>query len=255
MDELQAKIQQISDTICQRDHMVSMLVTEEDQLKTTEAVTRQALEQLPSRPSEAPQYDLPTFPEKTGVIMEDALCNNMGVVYLNQMDGISGQLFPFLIALQDQYLLPSLRYTGQAYSTEFGFADSLEQIYVYTYADQKAAATVDVFLGMVDALEQMELTQEELDGYIISAYSVATMPSTETQDAIDAMTDDLRGFDVARMYQWMEELKTTTMADQQKAVDMLRTVMEQMKMVTTGNGNTLSADADYYDEVYDYRRS
>lgn len=81
------------------------------------------------------------------------------------------------------------------------------------------------------------------------------MPSTETQDAIDAMTDDLRGFDVARMYQWMEELKTTTMADQQKAVDMLRTVMEQMKMVTTGNGNTLSADADYYDEVYDYRRS
>lgn len=200
-------------------------------------------------------YDLPTFPEKTGVIMEDALCNNMGVVYLNQMDGISGQLFPFLIALQDQYLLPSLRYTGQAYSTEFGFADSLEQIYVYTYADQKAAATVDVFLGMVDALEQMELTQEELDGYIISAYSVATMPSTETQDAIDAMTDDLRGFDVARMYQWMEELKTTTMADQQKAVDMLRTVMEQMKMVTTGNGNTLSADADYYDEVYDYRRS
>lgn len=54
IEELQAKIKQISDTICQRVHMVSMLVTEEDQLKTTRTVTRQVLEQLPSRTSEEP---------------------------------------------------------------------------------------------------------------------------------------------------------------------------------------------------------
>lgn len=255
MEELQAKIKQISDAVCQRDHMVSMLVTEPDQLKATEAVTRKVLEQLPSRPAEAPEYDLPTFPEKTGVILEDSLCTSMGVVYLEQMDDISGQMFPFLIALQDQYLLPELRYTGQAYSTEFSFSDSMEQIYAYSYADQKAAATVDVFLGMADALDQMELTQEELDGYIINAYSIATMPSTRTQDAIDAMTDDLRGFDVERMYRWKEQIKTTTVEDQQKAVEMLRSVMDEMKMVTTGNSNILNADADYYDKVYDYRRS
>lgn len=253
--ELQAKLKQISDTVCQRDHMVSMLVTEEEKLETAETATRKILEQLPSRPYETPQYDLPGFPEKTGVILEDSLCTSVGKVYLNQMDGISGQLFPFLVALQDQYLLPELRYTGQTYSTEFSFSDSLEQIYVYSYADQKAAATLDVFLGMADALEQMELTQEELDGYIINAYSIVTMPSTETQAAIDAMTDDLRGFDVERMYQWIQQIKTATVDGQQEAVNMLRSLLGRMKMVTAGNSAILTADADYYDAVYDYRCS
>ena len=114
---------------------------------------------------------------------------------------------------------------------------------------------MDVFLGLADALEQMELTQEELDGYIINAYSVATMPSTKTQDVIDAMTDDLRGFDVERMHQWMRQLKETTVADQQKAVAMMRALLGEMKMVTAGNSTILSTDADYYDEIYDYRCS
>lgn len=255
MGELQAKIKQISDTVCQRDHMVSMLVTEEEKLETAATATRKVLEQLPSRPSEAPRYDLPSFPEKTGVILEDSLCTSVGKVYLNNMDDISGVVFPFLVALQDQYLLPELRYTGQAYSTEFSFFDSLEQVYVYSYADQKAAATVDVFLGMADALEQLDLTQEELDGYIINAYSVVTMPETETQNAIDAMIDDLCGFDAERMYQWIQQIKTTTVDDQQEAVNMLRSLLGQMKIVTAGNRSILSADSDYYDAVYDYRCS
>lgn len=253
MEELQTKIKQISDTVCQRDHMVSMLVTEEEKLETAETATRKVLKQLPARSAEPPQYDLPTFPKKTGVILEDSLCTSMGKVYLNQMDGISGQLFPFLVALQDKYLLPELRYTGQAYSTEFSFSDTLEQVYVYSYADQKAAATVDVFLTMANALEKMELTQEELDGYIIYAYSIVTMPATETQNAINAMTDDLRGFDGKRMYQWIQQIKSTTVDDQQEAVNMLRALLDQMKMVTVGNSAILNADANYYDEVYDYR--
>lgn len=255
MEELKAKIKQISDAVCQRDHMVSMLVADGEELESAETATRNTLEQLPSQPSEAPQYDLLGFPEKTGVISEDSLCVSMGKVYFNQVGNISGKLFPFLTALEDQYLLPELRYTGQAYSTGIYFSAAQGNAYVYSYADQEAAATVDTFLGMADALEEMELTQEELDGYIINAYSAVTLPQTKTQDAIDAMMDDLIGFDVDQMYQWIRQIKTVTLDDQQEAVTMLRALLDQMKMVTVGNSAILSEDADYYDAMYDFRCS
>ena len=154
MEALQAKLKQISDTVCQRDHMVSMLVAEKGQLEAAESATRKVLEQLPSVPSEAPRYDLPAFPQKTGIILEDTLCTSMGKAYLDGTEEIFGQLFPYLVAVQDQYLLPELRYTGQAYYAEFGFSSTLDQIYVYSYADQKAAATVAAFQKMADALNR-----------------------------------------------------------------------------------------------------
>lgn len=99
----------------------------------------------------------------------------------------------------------------------------------------------------------MDLTQEELNGYIVNAYGIATTPSTETQAAIDGMMDDLRGFDAERTYQWIEQIKATTLEDQQRAADMLRSLLGQMKMVTAGNSAILNADAGGYDALYDYR--
>lgn len=254
LTELQDKLKQIGDTLCQRDHMISMLVTDEESMESTKAATRKVLEALPSRPMTAPHYDLPSFPDKTGIITEESLCFNFGKVYTRDVDGISGAVFPFLSALGDQYLLPELRYTGQTYSVGCTYDNLLEQINVYSAADQGAAASIKIFLGMADALEQMELTQEALDGYIIRAYSMATMPSTETQRAIDAMTSDLKGFDMELTNQWTRQIKATTLEDQQKAVTMLRDLLSQMKLATVGNGAILNEDADYYDAVYDYRR-
>lgn len=255
LTELQDKFKQIGDTLCQRDHMISMLVTDGESLESTEAATRKVLESLPSRPVDSPHYDLPTFPDKTGIITEESLCCNYGQVTIRDVDGISGVLFPFLSALRDQYLFPELRYTGQAYSVDCSFDNLLELVNIYSEADQKAAASIEVFLGMPDALEQMDLTQEALNGYIIHAYSIVTMPSTETQRAIDAMTNDLKGFDVELTNQWAGQIKGTTLEDQQKAVTMLRDMLSQMKFATVGNSAILNADADYYDAVYDYRYS
>lgn len=255
LQELQEKMNEIGQTLCQRDHMISMLVTAEGELKATQAATRKILEVMPSHPAEVPDYDLPVFLDCTGIITEESLCYTYGEVYLNNLEGISGVIFPYLMALSDQYLLPELRYPGWAYSAECSFADSLEQVYVYSYADQRASASVEVIRGMADALEQMELTQEQLDGYIISAYSIITTPSTDTQEAINAMTDDLRGFDVDQMNRWIREVKTTTVEDQQDAVAMLRILLDQMKVVTVGNSAILNTDADEYDAVYDYRQS
>ena len=255
LTELQAKLKQIGDTLCQRDHLVSMVVTDRETLKSTEAATRKVLEALPFQPTTAPHYNLPSFPDKTGFITEESLCYNLGKVYLTDVEGVSGILFPFLAALRDQYLFPELRYTGQAYSTDCTVSSMLDQITVYSEADQKAAESIDTFLGMADALEQMELTQETLNGYIIRAYSIVTMPSTEIQNAISAMTYDLSGFDVEQTNQWIRQIKTTTTEDQQEAAAILRALLSQMKMTTVGNSTILNTDADYYDAVYDYRRS
>ena len=253
--DLQAKMKQISDTICQRDHMISMLVTSEEELKPAEDVTRQVLGALPSNPSDPPSYDLPEFPRKTGLITEESLCYTYAEAYTNETEGLSGVLFPFLAVLNDQYVVPEIRYKNLAYSGECSFTDTMEQIYVGSYADPNAAKSAEILLSLADALEEMELTQEDLDSYIVNAYGVVTAPSTEIQRVISAMTDAVRGADLDRQSEWIQQIKTTTVEDQQAAVEMLRTLTDQMVVVTAGNSSILSADADYYDVVYDYRQS
>ena len=252
--DLQAKLTQIGQMLCQRDHMVSMLVTGEGELEQPVEATRQVLEALPSRPSQLPQYDLPRMPARVAVITEDSLTSTVGEIYLSQDLEDGGVLFPYLMALSDRYLTAQRRYAGLSYTAQCEFTANMTWVSFYSYSDQQAAGAMDTLLGAADALEELELTQEELDGYITNAYSVITQPSTDTQNLVTAMTNDLRGLDPQKLNQWALQVKQTTLEDQQKAAEMLRTLMEQMPIATAGNSAIVQADADRYDAVYDYRQ-
>ena len=55
------------------------------------------------------------------------------------------------------------------------FRKSPEGLYqIYTYSDPNVGATIDVMNGTPDYIRQAQLSQEELDGYILSTFGAAT---------------------------------------------------------------------------------
>lgn len=181
MKEIGEKLRSVQKSILHRDRMAVMNVAPQGQAEQVSDISRQMLKRLPSLPGVQADYKLPEFADRTGVIVERSNYCTYSVSDTTLLDNLSGTLFPFLSALSDRYIVPKLRFQGLAYSAGLVFPQDLRSIVTYTYSDPKVAETVAVIDKEAEQLEALELTQEELDSYILNAYSVVTAPAGNAQ--------------------------------------------------------------------------
>lgn len=254
MEEIAAKFDSLQELILHKDRMVVMNIAPQGELEQISAISRRILGELPSRPEVKADYDLPKYPDRIGVIVEGANYNTFSVSDAALADSLSGSFFPFVMALSDRYIVPKIRFQGLAYSAAMSHNHDLDSIYTYSYSDPKVSDTVAIIEREADVLADMELTQEDLDGYILSSYSYVTYPMGNLNKYLYAMNQDLKGFDVENWRRLAAEIKTATLNDQEQAADTLRSLLENQHLVTVGNAELLQAEADTFRQVYDYRK-
>lgn len=254
MKEIVEKLRSIQKIILHRDRMVVMNVAPQGQLEQVSGISRQILKGLPSLPGVQADYKLPEFPDRTGVIVEGSNYYTHSVSDATLLDNLSGTLFPFLHALSDRYIVPKIRFQGLAYSAGLIFSRNLNVICTYTYNDPNVAESVAVIDKEAEQLDALELTQEELDSYILNAYSIVTAPAGNLNRYLTAMYRDMSGFDTENWRRLADEIRTATVDDKEKAAEMLNRLLENQHLVTSGNAELIRAEADTFDRVYDYRR-
>lgn len=124
----------------------------------------------------------------------------------------NGRLLAVQNLVGDAILMPILRFQNSAYGAFCQLNDDF--IAAVSYRDPEYEKTFDVYAQLGDLLRGLELTQDDLDGYITSAFSSLAMPigpltggSTAVDDAVTGRTtfdDNLR---------YMGELKRFTLDD------------------------------------------
>lgn len=253
MKEIGEKLRSVQKSILHRDRMVVMNVAPQGQVEQVSDISRQMLKRLPSLPGVQADYKLPEFADRTGVIVERSNYCTYSVSDTTLLDNLSGTLFPFLSALSDRYIVPQIRFQGLAYSAGLVFPQDLRSIVTYTYSDPKVAETVAVIDKEAEQLETLELTQEELDSYILNAYSVVTAPTGNLDKYLTAMYQDMTGFDMENWRRLVNEIRTTTLDHKEGAVEMLSRLLDKQHLVTAGNAQLIREEADIFDKVYDYR--
>lgn len=251
--EIGEKLRSIQKMLLHRDGMVVMNVAPLDELEQISGISHDMLKRLPSLPDVQADYKLPKLPDRMGVIVEGSNYYTYSVSDTAMADNLSGTLFPFLSALSDRYIVPKIRFQGLAYSAGLVFSWDMKTIGTYTYSDPKVADTVAVIDKEAEQLEALELTQEELDSYILNAYSVVTAPAGNLDRYLIAMYQDMTGFDTERWRRLADEIRTTTVKDKEVAAEMLRRLLENQHLVTTGNAELIRAEAETFDKIYDYR--
>lgn len=254
LEEIGEKLHSLQKQILHKDRMVVMHVAPQEDLEQILNVSKQVLGELPLlHPAEA-DYQLPKLPQKTAVIVEASNNYTFSACDTALAENLTGKFFPFVMALSDRYIVPQLRFQALAYGAAMAHSYELKHIYTYTYSDPNVADTAAVIDGEADALAAMELTQEDLDGYILSSYSYMTSPTGELNGYLQAMHRDLVGFDVQNWRRLGEEIKTAAVEDKEQAVEILRKLLENQYLVTVGNAELIQAEADSFDQVYDYRK-
>lgn len=199
---------------------------------------------------EAADYNsaLPRPAMREALVMDSQVQYNMVFAPLEELDvEYSGVIDPLAQILYDGYLTPKLRHGLGAYDTLTIM--NRDGLLVCSYRDPTVAETYEVLAGMGEYLETVALTQEDLDRYIISAYSSYARPLGALNGAAYAINQHLAGRSADEKLQRMREMKAMTIEDLREMAPALTKLYESGMRSTAGGATIIEANKDLYDEV------
>ncbi|MCR5136257.1 MAG: insulinase family protein [Oscillospiraceae bacterium] len=211
------------------------------------------LNTLPEKEGADTEYTLPTISKSLAVCIEDSVMNTSMVGDYMEDPEFLGSYLPFYYAFQDTYVIPTLRFRLGAYGANCVYEWDLGTLFTIVYSDPNVKVSVDAMRAMPEAIREMQLTQEELDGYILKAYSKANEPEGVLDGVMEAMICDILGMDAERTLRIRSDVRNATLDQLAEAVEHIADVMKNSTLCTVGNEALIRADADCFDEIISYR--
>lgn len=251
--DLAERLLSVSDKLMKKGRLVWMCAAPKADLERIRTASASSLEALPSKEAGEGPVTLPQKVQKRAVVLESSDQYSVAVGNCYEKDGFSGRYVPFLMAAADRYTVPKLRFQMGAYGSGISFSADNGAMTMYSYSDPNAAETVKVFEETADAIAGMELTQKELDGYILTAVSAANMARGVLTKPLAAMEDEITGQDIGRACQVVNSMKGASPEDQREAAEFIREIIGQSGIATVGNEVRLREDQDAYDLVLSYK--
>lgn len=150
--------------------------------------------------------------------------------------------------ISDRYMMPELRDARGAYgaylcAVEYG-------IYAFTYRDPNVAETFDVFSRMGEMLaNDTSITQDTLNGCILSSYSAYALPQGELTDGYNALGNLLTGQSQEEKRANMEALKAVKVEKLPEYAAVLSRLMTNGVRGTTSSASIINANAALYRTV------
>jgi Zn-dependent M16 (insulinase) family peptidase len=183
-----------------------------------------------------------------GVIIEASVQYNVAFAAHGEIGlEYSGKLLPMSSILTDAYLFPTVRYKGGAYSC-WSQADRQGVAFI-SYRDPSVAKTFAAYEGMANFAAGHELTQEDIDRYIISSFSQQTTPEGELIGALSAMERKYQGYPDDYRLNILKDIKTVTTRDLMDFSKYIALVMDKGVRSTAGGQAVILENADLYNSV------
>ena len=244
-----ARLQNIQSFFTNRNGAVATFAGNEASIAVNAPLVDTFFADIASEEREYPAYDLPVPPIREAVSVDGNIqynCNCAAFSQIGVEPDYSLNVIGSLIA--DQLLIPVLRDQMGAYSVWCG-TDGDYAMYLISYRDPNVKATFDLYDSIPEKLAAMELTQEQIDGYIMQQYSSLAKPAGELGGAVTAMTNILHRRPADEKLQQMRAYKSVTPESVKAAAEAYAKLMEKGCRGTVGPIGTLQANSDLYDAI------
>lgn len=246
-EEFAEKMEEISTSLLNRNGIITVNIAAQQSLEDMEKTVQNVLGGLPSFEQEVPDYGTFRARKKVRAICVEA--SDQYIVREGSMDELSGKDLSFLMAASDLYLTQVLRFQMGAYSADIDFSLPLNSIDLWTSSDPNVGATLDVWDEMGDYLRKADISQEEMNGYILGAYGYATQPYGIFDSQILAVNMEIMGADIEAIREKTMEIRETTLQDKNQAADRLEKSLQQGGTVVVGNQIAIEKEKDRFDEI------
>lgn len=248
------KMEEISNCLLNKNGMIIMNAGAREDVYAMEETAGRILGSLPSIERKEQDYEsyLRRMP-KSGIIVESSdQCITLAAD-MKGADPVTGADISFLRAAIDRYITPRLRFQMGAYSAAGGYFPYEQLFYLYTYSDPNLGESLDVFSGLGDYLREADISQEELNGYILGAYGEATRPLGIYSRVGMGVWCDIAGIDKASILNTIRQIAEAKAEDKDKAAERLDNAIKNGGYVVVGNQKKLEADSSYFDEIKNYK--
>ncbi|MCH5211462.1 MAG: insulinase family protein, partial [Oscillospiraceae bacterium] len=239
------KLTAIRDSLYNRNGAVVVYSGNEENIKRNNAAAHAMLLSLPYTERAVADYSSLKADMKDVILPTDTTINYNGIYAPLNVLGLDYTLktevaYRYIV---DRFCIPELRNQYNVYSLTW--LVGTDGIGIMSYRDPNIDETFEVFKNLGDKIRNDNLTQEQLDGYILSEYSYITMPRGELHDAYWAAADYTDGFTPEVRAAERRDVKSTTIADIKAYADVFD------KINSDGVKFTMTAPS----VVYEKRRS
>ena len=244
-----ARLQNVQSFLANRSGTVATFAGNEASIAVNAPLVDTFFADIASEEREYPAYNLPVPPIKEGVSVDGNIQYNLNCAAYSQI-GVEPDYALSVIGslIADQLLVPVLRDQMGAYSVWCG-ADDDDAMYLISYRDPNVKATFDLYDSIPEKLAALELTQAQIDGYIMQQYSSLAKPEGELAGAVTAMLNILRCKPADEKLQKMRAYKSVTPESVKNAAPIYAKLMEKGCRGTVGPIGTLQANSDLYEAI------
>lgn len=209
------------------------------------------LAKLNNQEIERQSYVFPEISRREALIVGGSVQYNMVFASYEDLglETFEGALDAVTALVSDTYLYPMLRDEYGVYSVmHYGSDDG---VYIVSYRDPNVKQTFDVYEQLPALVSGTTVSQETIDGYILSSYSGYALSSGELTGALNAILNTLSGIDQTETIDNMKSLKSVTPETLTRYADMYTALIEKGMISTSGSAAVIAANADRYDTVLD----
>ncbi|MBR3107983.1 MAG: hypothetical protein IKH30_12540 [Clostridia bacterium] len=197
------------------------------------------------------EYDLPVGAQREALIVDGNIQYNHVIATADDMGltDYDAGLAAITQLVTDQVLMPLLRDQMGVYTPVNEMIEKNGAMYLLSYRDPNVKETFDVYASLADIIAEMDVDQDTLDGYIMSAYSELAKPAGELKGAISAIEDTVNEGKLDRNLDYMRQLKAVTPDTVKAAAELYRKAWEYGVHSTAGSAAAINANADLYDAI------
>ena len=252
---LARKLSSVAESILNRNRLVFLGAASSQDLPRIEKSARKRLGLLKAFPaSSAASISLPPLRQRMAACVDSP---SQEIRLLGDFRGDSafkGRYLPFLLAASDKYIKPAIRYGGGAYDSGIDFLLPAGYFTLWSTADSHIESTVDIFLDTGRKLATLDISPEDLKGYILSAYAQALPPSGMLSRRMRCMRRALMGIDTGAVDKMILDIKKSSLADQAEAARVIDRLLCKGPLSVVGNEAAIKKQKALFDEVILVRR-
>ena len=249
-DDVISKLQSVQKYLHNRTNACMLYAGSEEGIAVNDALAKAFVAKLDAAEIKSVTYDLPAPARREALIVDSNVqYNGLVADYKTMgMDGYTGDLDAVSSILSDTYLYPMLRDQYGAYGVMTGFIED-SGAYVVSYRDPNVKETFQVYDGISAFVKDLEMDQDELDGYILSTYAYYAKSEGELSGAGTAAVTTLTGEGQEQTLTYMKALKQLSAESINAYADAYEKLCSDGVMFTAGGASVINENADLYDEI------
>lgn len=248
--QISKNLRRVADCILNKHRLVFLACADENSLASILEHGTKRLSALHEVTEDAPLPDsIFTCPRRSAAAIDSPLEEVRMTGDFGNVSEFMGRHLPFLLAAADKYIKPAIRYQGCAYDSGVDFLLPNRYFTLWSTSDSRIRSTLETFASAGEQLENLAISEEDLRGYILSAYAQALPPSGMLNGRMRFLRRRLFGISTDHINKMIMDIRNSSLKDQRTAAKLIHKILQNSPAAVVGNEKLIEENKDLFDEV------